>query len=150
MPLDDCCFRPYPTNNLLKPLLPIKVINPHTGQSHLTLALIDTGADDCALPAEIAVMLGHNLTAGAVSDITTGSGSDFAYKHTTTIEIFHPQRRTKRPVYVIENVVIDYMERLTVPLLGTKGFLSKFILNIDYTRLRFSIKFPEVDPRDGI
>ena len=54
--------------------LEITITNPHTGLKIKTLGLIDTGADECAMPASYAKMLGHNLEKGKSCKIMTGNG----------------------------------------------------------------------------
>lgn len=68
-----------------KPWLPITIINPHTGKKIKTYGLIDTGADECALPASFADRLGHKLQKGALKEINTGNGTTIAYSHSVTI-----------------------------------------------------------------
>ena len=40
----------------------------------------------------------------------------------------------------IQDILIDFMPNLHVPLLGVKSFLSNFILTIDYPDLSFSLQ----------
>jgi len=113
-----------------KPRLPIKITNPHTGKTLLTYGLIDTGADECAIPAEYAVILGHDLHRGIKKNIITGAGETEAYGHTMDIETSG---------ILIKNVVIDFMEGLPTVLLGVRSFLSRFILTVDYKNHSFSL-----------
>jgi len=135
MALIDCPFSLI--DNVPRPYLPIRIINPHTGMSFPTWGLIDTGADECAVPARLAPLLGHNLALGYERDIITGSGPTKAYSHTTKIEIYNPH--TYQLEHSIDNALIDYMSGLLVPLLGVKSFLRNFILHIDYHHLNFSL-----------
>lgn len=98
------------------------------------LALIDTGADECALPASFAAMLGHNLQAGNAKKISTGNGITTAYGHTTRIRI---------EGFTTQDVLIDFMPNLNVPLLGVRSFLSNFVMTVDYPNKMFSLKLPE-------
>ena len=59
MPLKDCPFSKLSEADIPRPILPIKIINPHTGLSYATFGIIDTGADESAVPAGIASILGH-------------------------------------------------------------------------------------------
>lgn len=61
-------------NSPLRPILNIKITNPHTNKSIYTLGLIDTEADDCAFPSWYAEALGHNLKKGKEKSIVTGNG----------------------------------------------------------------------------
>jgi predicted aspartyl protease len=108
-------------------------------------ALIDTGADECAFPANFASLMGHNLTLGQPSGIITGNGVAGAYSHTTFIEIFGLDALSnvsKNVVHTIPPAQIHYMQGLTTVLLGVQSFLSNFILTVDYSRKVFSVKTP--------
>ncbi len=138
MPIKDCpvdSFISYPTSILL----PIIIINPENNKSYKTKGLIDTGACDCAIPADIAKILGHNLILGYPKIIGTGNGDSLAYSHTSTIQIFHPEKPDGNPIYTLDNVLIDFMPNLHFPLLGVNGFLSEFILSINYPKRIFSL-----------
>lgn len=131
MNFQDIPFTQIGSGNSPKPWLPIVIINPHTSKRLPTYGLIDTGADECALPASFADILGHDLQKGTPKDISTGNGITIAYAHTVSMEIndFHT-----------ENVLIDFMPNLSVPLLGVRSFLSKFILTINYKKQSFSLQ----------
>ena len=140
MPLKDCPFLKLSKEDIPRPLLPINIINPHTGLSYATFGIIDTGADECAIPAGIASILGHNLQAGPVKTIGTGNGETIAFAHTTKFEIYHPL--SFKLAYTIQDTPIDFMPNLHVILLGVNSFLNEFILNIDYPRNVFSVSSP--------
>ena len=116
--------------DIARPYLPITIINPENQKEINVFALIDTGADECALPATFALPLGHNLQSGYQKRISTGNGITIAYSHTVCIKAFN---------FLTENVLIDFMPNLHIPLLGVKSFLSNFILKIDYPKKIFSI-----------
>lgn len=118
-------FRKVGPDDILRPWLPVTVTNPHNNKKIKIFGLVDTGADECALPARYALILGHNLKAGLVKEINTGNGKTTAYSHTVRIEI---------PDFIVRDTLIDFMPDLYVPLLGVKSFLSNFILTIDYPR----------------
>jgi len=139
MPLFDCPFTLY--QGIYRPTLQIRIINPHTGLNQRTYGIVDTGADECAVPASYASLLGHNLLAGDQKKLSTGNGEAVGYSHTTKIEIFH--HSTGEVVYTINDTPIDFMEKLQIILLGVRSFLSKFILRLDYPRKVFSIKHPK-------
>lgn len=137
MPIIDCPFT-LCGGSIYRPILQIRIINPHTKKNYRTYGIIDTGADECAIPASYASLLGHNLQAGQIKRIRTGNGETVAYAHTTKFEIFHPI--SQKLVYTIENTPIDFLPNLHVVLLGVNSFLSKFILKIDYPRRIFSLE----------
>ena len=131
---------PFTTDafGISRPYLAIRIHNPHTGKSVLSYGLVDTGADDCAIPAEYARILGHDLLKGQSRKINTGNGETNAYQHTTQFDILHP--RSSNILYKTNNVPIDYLPNLSVVLIGVRSFLSEFILTIDYPNKLFSIK----------
>lgn len=134
-PFNEC------RDNFRRPILPIKIINPHTNLFLSTYGIIDTGADECAVPATYASILGHDLKKGKARTIGTGGGDATSYPHTTTLEIIHP--KTYKLVCRIENAQIDFMVGLPEVLLGVGGFLSNFILNINYPKSVFSLTKPK-------
>jgi len=138
MPIKNCPFSLY--YGAHRPVLPISIINPDTNLSHKTYGIIDTGADECAIPAYIAKVLGHNLQAGKTKKVGTGNGETTAYAHATEFALFHPA--TGELLYKVKNTPIDFMPNLHVVLLGVNSFLSKFILNINYPGKFFSITHP--------
>jgi len=118
-------------DSLARPYLKVRYINPRASMNTLAWALIDTGADNCVLPASYAEILGHNLEAGEKTIIGGVSGENVAYKHTMKIEI---------PGFSTEEVLILFVEGLPQPLLGVKNFLSHFKLTVDFPNECFSLE----------
>jgi len=118
-------------DDIPRPWLPVTIKNPHTNQSINVYGLIDTGADECAVPAGYAPLIGHNLQAGNQKSINTGNGITTAYAHTLCFEA---------DGIAINDVLIDFMPNLNVVLLGVKSFLSNFILTVDYKNYIFTLK----------
>lgn len=139
MPIDKF---PFSTNGggIARPYLFVRILNPHTGKNLITYGQIDTGADECAIPASYARILGHDLMAGKEKTIRTGNGTTQAYAHITTIEILHPE--AKGVLYRLDNIPVDFLPNLHSTLLGVKNFLGKFILTVDYPAGLLSIKYP--------
>lgn len=134
MPLRDYPFKAQ--GRSLKPILPIEIINPDSGDTYKTHGIRDTGADICVLSADIAKELGHNLEKGKLHE-ADGVGTDIkAYLHTTTIRMLGFD---DIEFHCIENTKIAYVENFDHVILGVKGFLDNFCLKIDYPNSRFSI-----------
>lgn len=131
MELLNIPFTKLNPDDVPRPWLPLIIINPHTNRKIKILGLIDTGADECALPARYATLLGHNLEAGFIKEINTGNGITIAYSHTIKIEIQD---------FIIQDTLIDFMPNLHIPLLGVKSFLNNFILTADYHKKTFSLQ----------
>jgi predicted aspartyl protease len=133
MMVRDYPFSATRPGDILRPFLPVTVINPGNGKRIWILALPDTGADECALPASFARVPGHNLQAGHQKMVSTGNGVTVVYGHMTRIEI---------DGFTTQDVLIDFMPNLFIPLLGVRSFLSNFVLTIDYSNKTFSLKLP--------
>ena len=131
MELLNIPFTKFSPDDLARPWFPITVVNPPANKKIKLYGLIDTGADECALPAQYAILLGHNLQEGYPKEINTGNGKTLAYSHTVKIEISN---------FAIQDTLIDFMPNLYVPLLGVKSFLINFILTIDYPNQTFSLQ----------
>jgi len=136
MPIRDFPFICIAAGHPPRPYLPVKIINPTTGQSIRGFGLIDTGADNCAVPAVFADPLGHILPRGISRQIGTGNGFTTAYVHTTTIEIYNLNNQL---VHQITNAPVDFMPNLNTILLGVSQFLEGFKLEINYPEQKFSI-----------
>jgi predicted aspartyl protease len=134
MPVRNYPFSVIRPGDIARPYLPVTIINPDREKQIRVYALIDTGADECAFPGSFAPLLGHNLQAGQLKRISTGNGITIAYSHTTRIII---------EGFSTQDVLVDFMPNLNVPLLEAKSFLSNFILTVDYPKKVFSLLLPD-------
>lgn len=130
MELRDIPFISIGEESVPKPWLALTLINPQTDQCKRIFGLIDTGADECAFPASYAGLIGHDLEKGIKQGVHTGGGITCAYAHTVSMQIQDLR---------IDDVLVDFLPQLSVPLLGVKSFLSQFVLTIDYPSQRFSL-----------
>ncbi|MGR3318657.1 MAG: hypothetical protein ACUZ8O_09270 [Candidatus Anammoxibacter sp.] len=140
MPISDIPFSCL-GGNIYRPILALRIINPHSKKSFKTFGIVDTGADECAIPASNAPLLGHNLQEGNTKTINTGNGDTTAYAHTTKFEVYHPV--SGKLLYAANDTPVDFLPNLNVVLLGAKNFLSRFVLTVDYPAKTFSIKHPQ-------
>ncbi len=147
MPVKNFPFRDIGGHGKPRPFLYVNYINPHTDKSFQTWALIDTGADDCVLPAEFAELLGHKLEMGTQTNIVSANGGSVAYRHTMKIEI--PDSDTNDPLFSTQETMITFIEGLKQPLLGTDSFLCHFRLTIDYPIKQFSLEEIAYDKIDN-
>jgi predicted aspartyl protease len=134
MPIRDYPFTVTRPGDAPRPYLPVTIVNPITKKRLSVFALIDTGADECAFPASFAPLLGHDLQAGQQKKISTGNGTTIAYGHTSRLEISG---------FETQEVVVDFMPNLFIPLLGVRSFLTNFVLTVDYPKRTFSLSLPE-------
>lgn len=110
-------------NDIYRPYIPVCFTNPATKKHVRAFSLIDTGADECALPASFAVVLGHHLEDGLEKKIGTGNGITTAYGHTTIITMKD---------FSTGEILIDFLPNLNVPLIGIRSFLGRFVLTVDF------------------
>jgi predicted aspartyl protease len=133
MPIRNYPFSVIRPGDITRPFLPVTIVNPETRKEIRVYALIDTGPDECAIPASFAPLLGHNLQAGQLERISTGNGITIAYSHRTRIIVEE---------FSTQDVLVDFMPNLSIPLLGVRSFLSNFILAVDYPGKQFSLTLP--------
>ena len=130
-----------------KPFLWVRVTNPESGRAVIALALIDTGAEECAFPSDMAWRLGHELQAGKPKVIHTAGRKTTAFSHTSQIEVLgvNPDGSsdTERVLYTLNDKLIDYTCGLGAFLLGQRNFLGPFVLKIDYPNQTLSVRFPQ-------
>jgi predicted aspartyl protease len=126
----DYPFTKTRPDDIARPYLPITIFNQEKNKEINVYALIDTGADECALPASLASLLGHNLKSGYKKKINTGNGLTVAYSHSIRIKVFD---------FTTDEVLIDFMPNLHIPLLGVKSFLSNFVFTINYKDSNFTL-----------
>lgn len=134
MPIQNYPFSVIRPGDIARPFLPVTIVNPETRKEIRVYALIDTGADECAIPASFAPLLGHNLQDGQLKRISTGNGITIAYSHRTRIIV---------EGFSTQDVLVDFMPNLNIPLLGVRSFLSNFILTVDYPNKVFSLLLPD-------
>jgi hypothetical protein len=115
--------------------VPVRISNPRKRASLVTYALIDTGADACLFPADLAVELGHDLKGrGVKASVTSGIEQTrvATYKHTVRLERLSADLR--RTVWRSRPIEVDCAESNPPVLLGVEGVLDHFKLTIDYPK----------------
>lgn len=128
-----------------RPRLWIRVIGPDKNLAIEYPAIIDTGADACACPVEIASQLGYDLESVKHETMNTAKGETKAYPHKSKFEILEvlPNGAPGTKVlYTTSDITMNFTEGLPEFLLGRKQFLNKFILTIDYIRQTSSLRLP--------
>ena len=114
-------------------LIPVKITNPETGQSVRITGLVDTGADACLFPADVADLTGHDLRGdGVKSNVTLGIEQNkvAVYKHTFILELLSPKYMDT--VWSSGEIEVDCSVSNPPVLLGAIDFLRYFKLTVDY------------------
>ncbi len=126
-------------------MLWIRVGNVHADVPPILVrAVVDTGADECAFPASIARQLGHKLEDGLTKKtVSTASGRTQAFSHMSRVEVLSV-RADGLPgtdvLYTLPETPIDFIRGCESFLLGTRNFLSAFVLTVDYPAGVFSLR----------
>jgi len=129
-----------------RPMLWVRLTNPDTCLSFEALAIVDTGADICVFPAGVAEALGHKLKSVSPNPMGGVGGDTCAWPHTSKVEILNIKTdgtAGSRVLYSISDTLIDFSATCPMFLLGTKNFLSNFILTVDYPRQTLSLRKPK-------
>jgi len=127
-------------------MLWIRVVNPHTQLAVVIQGIVDTGADSCAFPAEVAEQLGHNLESVPPKTVFTASGSTESFAHTSRVEVLEMRAdglHGDKVLYTINDTLIDFIRGCDDFLLGAANFLKDFVLTINYPQQCFSIRKPK-------
>ncbi|MDP8214178.1 MAG: hypothetical protein P9M10_03200 [Candidatus Euphemobacter frigidus] len=123
-------------------LVPLKISNPETGQSVRITGLVDTGADACLFPADVAEATGHDLKGdGVKSNVNIGieQTNVTVYKHTFILELLSPNYQNT--VWSSGEIEVDCTEANPPVLLGAIDFLKFFNLTIDYINERLYLEW---------
>jgi len=108
-------------NGVERPIIPVRIWNPATGQSARYLALVDSGADVCIFAAELGELIGLNVVGGTerrVSGVVAGETRPY-YLHEVDLQVGPLRRRSS----------IGFMPDLAANghgLLGQTGFFDLF------------------------
>lgn len=100
------------------------------------LALIDSGADTCAMPKSVAEILGLDLSSAKESTVGTASGPVMAKKLdvNVTIHLVHGKKTILSPFSVIMS---DYEPPV---ILGRASFFENFYITFSEKEKKFSLK----------
>lgn len=132
------------TDSGYTPQIPIRVTNPFNGLSLNCYALIDTGADYCVFPKNIAEKTGHNLDGNDVKSYISQGVSEncvSVFQHTFTIELYAFDRKTI--IWSSKKETIGCVNHDNIPpLLGFNDFVSQFIISFDYATKTITIEIP--------
>ena len=104
--------------------------------------LLDTGADACLFPAQLATMLGHDLKGdGVKSSFNMGIEQKkiVVYRHTFRIDLLCPKQ--EKVVWSSGDVEIDCSETNPPTLIGVQNFMKNFKITFDYINSELTLKW---------
>lgn len=117
------------------PHLPV-TLHGKEGQVFNTSALIDSGADTCAMPKSVAEILGFDLGKAEETKIATASGFVGAKRVDVRITVGLPRER--KSFTCPFNVIISDFEPPVI--LGRAGFFENFYVSFNEKEKKFSLK----------
>ncbi|MFA5747412.1 MAG: hypothetical protein WC926_05090 [Candidatus Paceibacterota bacterium] len=129
-PVKDCYGKEV--DEVFRPMIPVTFVD---GPKELSpLALIDTGADECCFPGELATYLGHNLIKGNPRHFNGVGGTVVAYLHQTNVVI--AGHKLQMNIYYS-----DEWNASGICLLGQNSFLTRFNLILNRKEKEFELFF---------
>ena len=125
----------FPGQPLCIPLL--TVVIRHQGKRHKLLALVDSGADACLFPRDVADILGINIRTGRCASLT-GIGGHRVPFYFHDVEILFNQYQIRTQVGFAKEGIG------ATGLLGQKGFFDQFIVSFDNANNYFEVRKPNL------
>jgi len=142
MPIHNYPFTPM--GDVARPMLWVR-LSAETGRKKTKplLAKVDTGADACFFPADVAIELGYELRSVEPVMIESSTGQGTAMPHTSIVDVLEmlPDGSPGEIVLChVARVPVYFVENGTSFLLGAKSFLDQFVLKVDYREQTFSLE----------
>ena len=106
------------------------------GEIFNTLALVDSGADTCAMPRSVAEILGLDLEEGEEVRIASASGFVQARRLQTEVSVNLPHGR-KRMMLDFNVIMCDFEPPV---ILGRAGFFDQFVISFNEKEKKFTLK----------
>jgi hypothetical protein len=116
-----------------QPIVRVRLENPHDASilPFEVRALIDTGAQACAIPAYLCQTLGHSFEEGVSESYAAGIGAGAVrtFTHSTKLTVLFPNESDTEPPQTFEPIEFscDFIDQpLPFVLLGQRDFLRLF------------------------
>jgi len=106
------------------------------GQVFNTAALVDSGADTCAMPRSVAEILGLDLEGVEETQIASASGFVKARRVQTEVSVNLPHGR-KRLMLDFNVIMCDFEPPV---ILGRDGFFDNFVISFNEKEKKFTLK----------
>ena len=117
---------------VLRPVIPVEII--YKGKTVSYEALVDSGADCCIFPAQIADVLGIDVKSGEKKEVwgVTGVSEDYFVHYVELI--------VGGWSYDVKVGFLPNIARLGYGILGQKGFFDTFIVKFDLLKSEIELK----------
>ncbi len=127
------------SDEIIRPWIPIVIINPANGSKIGIFALLDTGADHCVFPKAMVDQLGLDLKTGPM-EVMQGLGASKieVWKHTFKIELQSPDR--KGIFWKGKEIIVGCVEHDNIPpILGFSNFMCHFKVTFNHATKKILI-----------
>lgn len=124
---------PDTREKIYQPTIETRLIN-HNGDSDLARLLVDSGAQDTLVNADIAILLGIDLSKCPEKEVKGLGGKTMGRVHPLKIQIVKNNETIEVPeVYFVK-------ELGTTGILGQLDFFNKYVVQFNFRSLSFWIK----------
>lgn len=125
---------------IYQPTIEVRLRNSHNGGSDIARLLVDSGAQDTLIHADLAIPLGINLATCERREVKGLGGITHGRIHSLEIEIIKNREKIIIPeVYFVEGLG-------TTGILGQLDFFSKYAIEFNFRDLLFWLKrLPSAD-----
>jgi predicted aspartyl protease len=127
------------SDQIIRPWIPIFIINPANNSRLGIFALLDTGADHCVFPKTIVDQLGIDLKTGT-TEVMQGLAEHKieVWKHNFRIDLQSPDR--KGIVWKGKETIVGCVEHDNIPpILGFSNFMSHFKITFNHATKKILI-----------
>lgn len=129
------------SDEIIRPWIPIQIVNPVNHKQIDLFALLDTGADHCVFPKFVTEQLGLNLKENHCGCDTmhglTGNGIQI-WKHNFKVELLSPDR--KKAIWKGRETQIGCVDHDNIPpILGFSNFLCHFKISFNHSTKKIII-----------
>lgn len=122
------------SDEIFRPWIPIRIINPKNNEAITALALLDTGADHCVFPKFVAEQLKLDLKQDAIDSETMQGLAETkidVWKHQFIINLLSPDSKTV--VCKSKELIIGCVDHDNIPpILGFSNFMCNFKITFNH------------------
>lgn len=129
------------SDQIIRPWIPIQIVNPINNETVTTMALLDTGADYCVFPKLVADQTKIDLKGTALStESMQGMGETKidVWKHTFRINLMAPDR--KSIIWKSKDIIVGCVDHDNIPaILGFNNFMCHFKITYNHATKKIVI-----------
>jgi hypothetical protein len=129
------------SDEIIRPWIPVQIVNPANNKTINTLALLDTGADHCVFPKVIADQTGLDLKGAAISsEVMQGLAESKieVWKHSFKIHLLSPDR--KSVIWKSKELIVGCVDHDNIPaILGFSNFMCDFKITFNHSTKKILI-----------